>query len=68
MDMADLQQSAKELVMKVNEVMVENFVPVLSVNTAFFKQESEEKWAKKAQFVSAIRKREKVGPTYSQRK
>lgn len=60
MDMADLQQSAKELVQKVNEVVMENFVPVLSVNTAFFTKESEEKWAKKQYFVNAIKKREKV--------
>lgn len=60
MDMADLQQSAKELVSKVNEVIVENFVPVLSVNTSFFKNEFNEKNAKKTYFVAAIRKREKI--------
>ncbi|KAL8579563.1 hypothetical protein ACOMHN_025516 [Nucella lapillus] len=60
LDMVDLQQSAKELVSKVNEVIVENFIPVLETNTVFFKKELEEKRVTKATLVEAIAKREKT--------
>ena len=60
LDMVDLQQSAKDLVSRVNEIIVENFVPVLTTNTQFFKKEFEEKKATKAAFAAAIAERERV--------
>ena len=60
MDMVDLQQSAKEFVCKVNEIIVENFVPVQQINAEFFKQELEEKRNEKPGLVAAIKEREQV--------
>ena len=60
MDIADLQQSAKDFVCKVNEIIVENFVPVQQLNAEFFKQELEEKKNEKPGLVAAIKEREQV--------
>ena len=59
-DTTDMQALAKDLVAKVNEVIVESFIPVVSNNTDFMRKEANDKIQSKPYFVNCIKKREKV--------